>query len=209
MRKVSDVLRETREEKGVSLTAVERETKIKRIYLEAIERGAYHHLPSESYALGFVKNYAKYLGLPLATVVPLFRREYEAKRHVAIIPEFRKKQHTYNRKKIFSGRGLIVIAAIVLIAGYVLFQYSSVLFAPGLEIMSPKNNSTISGNVAQVRGKTDPYATVTVNGEEVYVSLDGTFKKAVYEFSGSNKIKIIAKNRFGKQSEKDIVVNVE
>ena len=60
-----------------------------------------------------------------------------------------------------------------------------------------------------MRGKTDPYAQVSVNGEEVYVALDGTFKKSVYQFSGNNKIKIVAKNRFGKQSEKAVNVIVE
>jgi len=61
--------------------------------------------------------------------------------------------------------------------------------------------------VIEVSGKTDPYATVTVEGEEVYVDLSGTFSKSVYAFSGANKIEIIAKNRFGKQKQEEIIVN--
>jgi cytoskeletal protein RodZ len=209
MKKVSELLKQTREDQGINIVAVERETKIKRIYLEAIERGRFEKLPSESYALGFVKNYAKFLGLPLSEIVPLFRREYAAVHNVHIIPEFRKKQHVFSKNRLFSGRGLIILAAVVIIIVYIFVQYSSLIFAPGVDVISPKNNSSISGNVVEVKGKTDPYATVEINGDEVYVDLSGTFKKSVYEFSGQNKIKIVAKNRFGKQSEKDIVVNVE
>lgn len=209
MRKVSDIIRQAREEKGIALSEVERATKIKKIYLQEIENGDFEKLPSESYALGFVKNYAKFLELPQNTIVPLFRREYDAKRHVSIIPEFRKKQHTYSKKTIFSGRGLIIIVVAAIIVGYIFFQYSSLIFAPTVDVETPKNGTTISGNVVEVKGKTDPYATLTINGDEVYVALDGTFKKSVYQFSGDNKIKIIVKNRFGKQSEKVVNVRVE
>lgn len=209
MRKVSDMLRETREEKGLKLADIERATKIKAVYLSEIEKGAFDKLPSESYAMGFVKNYAKHLGLPLATIVPLFRREYSAKMHLTIIPEFRKKQHLFNRKAIFSPRGLVIIFVFLIIAGYVFIQYSSLIFAPGLTIDSPKEGATISGNVVIVRGSTDPYATVTVEGDEVAVGLDGSFKKSVYEFSGDNKITITSKNRFGKESTKVIEVKVQ
>lgn len=209
MRKASELLKQTREEGKITLAEVERETKIKKIYLEEIEQGQFDMLPSESYALGFVKNYAKFLGLPLAEIVPLFRREYASKHHVSIIPEFRKKQNSFKRKNFFSGKSILLIAVGLIIIGYVLFQYSSLIFAPSVTILSPKNNSTIASNVVEVRGKTDPYATVSVNGEEVYVDLSGEFKKSVYEFSGNNKIKIVAKNKFGKESVKVISVNVE
>jgi cytoskeletal protein RodZ len=209
MRKVSDILREAREQKKLTFEEVESATKIKKSYLRSIENGDFANLPSESYALGFVKNYAKYLGLPMNTIAPLFRREYEEKKHISIVPEFRKTQSKFNRKFIFSSRGLLIISVVVIIAAYVFFQYSSVIFPPNLSVLSPKNNSLISGSVVEVTGKTDPYATLDINGEEVYVALDGSFRKSIYEFSGDNKITVVAKNRFGKQSEKIINIKAE
>lgn len=209
MRKASEMLREAREERGLSLAEVARETKIKMEFLEEIERGNFSKLPSESYALGFVKNYAKYLGLPLQNIVPVFRREYSARKRISIIPEFRRTQHKFNRKFIFSPRGLVLITAGLIVAGYILFQYSSLIFAPALNVVTPKNGESISGNVVEVRGKTDPYATVLINQDEVYVGLDGTFKKSIYEFSGEAKITVVAKNRFGHESRKIINVKVE
>ncbi|HVZ12620.1 MAG TPA: helix-turn-helix domain-containing protein [Patescibacteria group bacterium] len=209
MRKISDTLREIREKKGLKLSDVERETKIKRIYLEEIEKGDFDKLPSESYALGFVKNYGKYLGLPASLTVPLFRREYSSKKHVPIIPEFRKKQHVFNRSAIFSPRGILIIAVVLLVTGYIIFQYSSLIFAPNINLESPRDGQRVSGNVVEVKGKTDPYATVTINNYEVYVGIDGSFSKSVYEFSGDSKITIVAKNRFGKTSEKIVDVKVD
>jgi cytoskeletal protein RodZ len=209
MRKVSELLRETRERKYITLNTIEKETKIKKEFLEAIERGNFNRLPSESYALGFVKNYAKYLGLPLPTVVPLFRREYSQKMHVSIIPEFRKTQHKFNKKFIFSPQGFAIIFAIIIVIAYIFYQYSSLIFAPSLSVENPKNSQVVSGNVVEVKGKTDPYATVYIDKEEVYVGLDGSFKKSVYQFSGDAKITVTAKNRFGKESKKVINVRVE
>lgn len=209
MQKVSDLLREAREEKGLKLVDIERATKIKKEFLERIEAGRYEALPSESYALGFVKNYAKYLDLPLASIVPLFRREYSAKKHVSIIPDFRRSQHKFNRKFIAGPRGFLITLGVLIIAGYIFFQYRSLVFAPPLEIISPKSGARITTNVVEVRGRTDPYATLFVNGDEVYVGVDGSFKKSIYEFSGNNKITVSAKNRFGKESIKVINVKVE
>ncbi len=209
MRKISDFLKETRESRGLSLENVEEATKIKKIYLAAIERGDFKKLPSESYAQGFVKNYAKFLGIPAASSVPLFRREYESKQKVHIVPDFRRSQHKFNRHFFLSARGILLFIVIFVVAVYIFIQYSSLLFPPSITIISPKNGQTIDGNVAEVSGKTDPYATVTVDNDEVYVNLQGAFRKSEYLFSGDNKIKVVAKNRFGKQSEKIIDVKVK
>ena len=209
MRKVSDWLREARERQHITLSTIERETKIKKEFLEAIEKGNFTKLPSESYALGFVKNYAKYLNLPMGTIVPLFRREYNERMHVPIIPEFRRTQAKFNRSFIFTPKGIAVVLTIVIVAAYIFYQYSSLIFAPTLVVENPKNSQVIAGNVVEVVGKTDPYATVYIEGDEVYVDLSGSFRKSVYEFSGDAKITVIAKNRFGKESKKIINLKVE
>ncbi len=56
-------LREARVARGVSLQEVERETKIRRRYLEAIEAGDFSRLPDGPPARGFIRIYARFLGL--------------------------------------------------------------------------------------------------------------------------------------------------
>lgn len=56
-------MRRAREALGISLIEAERATKIRRKYLEAIEAGDFAQLPDGPPSRGFIKNYARYLGL--------------------------------------------------------------------------------------------------------------------------------------------------
>src|SRR3990167_7952046 len=133
MRKVSEMLREARERKAISLDTASEATKIKKEFLNSIEKGDFENLPSESYALGFVKNYARYLGVYTSQIAPLFRREYESKQKVHIVPEFRKNQHKFNRN-FFSPKGLFIVVIAIIVSVYIFFQYSSLIFPPPLTI---------------------------------------------------------------------------
>ena len=56
-------LRTSREERGYDFDRVERDTRISRGYIEAMERDQFDTLPAPVYARGFVRSYARYLGL--------------------------------------------------------------------------------------------------------------------------------------------------
>lgn len=207
MKKVSDYLREEREKQKLSLEEVEKATKIRKSFLVAIEDGRLHALPSESYALGFVKNYASFLGMSVQKAAAFFRREYQDKK-LEIVPEFRKSQHKFNRH-ILSVRAIFIASLFFVIGVYMFFQYRSFLFGPALSVTSPKNGETITKSVIEVKGKTDRYATVLVDEGEAYVGLDGSFKKSIYSYSGEKKITVIAKNRFGKETKEVVTVKVK
>ena len=59
------LLRETREAKGLTLNDVEQATRIQSRYLEALEDEEYDRLPGEVYVRGFLRNYARFLGIDL------------------------------------------------------------------------------------------------------------------------------------------------
>lgn len=208
MRKVSEVLRQEREKKGFKLEDVEKSTKIRKEFLEAIEEGKFHTLPSESYALGFVKNYASFLGLSENNIAPLFKREYKSDR-IQVVPEFRKTQNKFSRKFLFNTKAGVVLGAVLIVLGYIAFQYGSLLLGPKIKIEKPANNSVVTGNVVEIVGKTDPYATLTVDEDEVYVTIQGTFKKSLYVFEGEKTINVVAKNRFGKETKRAIKIKVQ
>ncbi len=58
-----DELRREREIRGISLREIAEATKVSRRFLEAIERDDHKHLPAPVFARGFVREYARYLGL--------------------------------------------------------------------------------------------------------------------------------------------------
>ena len=70
---VGDILRHARLKKGKTLNDVATELCIRRAYLEAIENVDYNSLPVEPYRLGYVRNYAEYLGLNGARIVQSFK----------------------------------------------------------------------------------------------------------------------------------------
>jgi len=207
MRKISEILHDTRIEKGYNLEQVVRATKIKKLFLVAIENGEYEKLPSESYALGFVKNYASLLGIDKVKAAALFRREYEGSKN-KMLPTFKSQEKSVKRIVIFTPRNIIIGLVILVIFGYIGIQYSSFFFGPRLEVTSPQDKMIVRNNIVDVSGKTDPYATVLINNEESYVSLDGTFKKTLYLFEGQRQIIIDSKNRNGKNTRRIVNVTV-
>lgn len=206
MRTISEMLQDARLEKGLTLDHVVKATKIKKAYLIAIERGRYDYLPSESYALGFVKNYASFLGIDKTKAAAMFRREFES--ISTNLPTFKSQDNRFVKKYFLTPRNFIFLATIIVIIGYVAFQYSSFLFGPRLEVTDPKQNVTVRNSIVEVKGKTDPYATVLINNDEAYVQLDGTFRKTLFLFQGKNKVIVTSKNRNGKETKEIINVNV-
>ena len=56
-------LRQAREEKDISISEVAEQTRISALYLESIENDDYRSLPGGIFNKGFVKSFAKYVGL--------------------------------------------------------------------------------------------------------------------------------------------------
>ena len=82
MDELGNVLREAREMKGLTLAEVQSVIRINARYLEALEAGDYHNLPTPVHVRGFLRNYARFLDLDPA---PLLER-YEASRNHRPLP---------------------------------------------------------------------------------------------------------------------------
>lgn len=72
---VGRLLRETREESRQAVSDVSDRLRIRSAFLVAIEEGRYNELPGPTYAVGFVRAYAGFLGLDSAEIVRRFREE--------------------------------------------------------------------------------------------------------------------------------------
>ncbi len=72
---VADTLSGAREEHGQDLHAVAQVLRIRYDYLEAIENGAFERLPGTTYAHGFLRTYAEFLGLDGEEIVERFKQE--------------------------------------------------------------------------------------------------------------------------------------
>jgi cytoskeleton protein RodZ len=75
--RLGEVLAETRAVHGLELADVSRNLLIREEYLSAIEKSDFDRLPGPTYAVGFVRSYADFLGLDGKAAVKLFKSERE------------------------------------------------------------------------------------------------------------------------------------
>jgi len=73
MKSLGDTLKSAREERGISMDQVIHETNISRNYLEALENEAFEEFPAEAYLVGFLRNYAEFLGLDADKIVGVYK----------------------------------------------------------------------------------------------------------------------------------------
>ncbi len=69
IQKIGEMFRERREEMHLSLKEAENSTSIRVGYLRAIELGKVQEFLSGIYALGFIKQYAEFLGFDVAKIM--------------------------------------------------------------------------------------------------------------------------------------------
>lgn len=73
MRTFGETLRQARIDRGITLADAERDTHIRRRYLEALESEDAGVLPPSVYTRGFIRTYADYLGLNPQAMVDLYQ----------------------------------------------------------------------------------------------------------------------------------------
>jgi cytoskeletal protein RodZ len=82
---VGQILREARTERGIELSEVERVTKIRVKFLQAMEEDRWEALPAPAYARGFLSIYARFLGLDEKALLDQYEKTVEgADRHEPI-----------------------------------------------------------------------------------------------------------------------------
>lgn len=207
---LGEKLKQIRNEKNLTLEDVSKSTKIKEEFLDFIEKGEYEKLPSATHAQGFVRNYAKFLDFPEKEATALFRREFDSDKSYKVLPRGFEAKEEFPIHRFKAGQTIVVFVLILVIfLGYILFQYRSAFLDPSLYIIYPKNNSIVNRSEITVFGRTEVNATVYVNDSSVAVDQNGNFQKIINVFPGKTTIDIKAVNKFLRQTEKKIEVDVK
>ena len=76
LQSVSDYLKQQRKNQKLTITSVSKDICVRRCFIEALEDGRFEDLPELTFALGFVKAYAKLLKLDERQVAEQFKAEY-------------------------------------------------------------------------------------------------------------------------------------
>jgi cytoskeletal protein RodZ len=217
--KLGEVLRAARETKGVDLTRVERDTKIRERYLSALERGEYRELPGSVYTKGFLRNYGSYLGLDPEYLIDLYRLETSVATERPRVPSPPRPIATRGSRAFVITPGLVFAAVLTIAVGAFIayLGYELVTFArePELRITDPPTNvSAYTETTMTVRGETEPNAQVVVSNltenPTVTADADGHFEVTVQLLPGSNVIELQARdgttNRDSEVERRTVVV---
>ena len=118
-------LRRRREELGLSLNDLAASTRVHKTYLQALEEEHLRMLPGNTYAVGFLRIYARELGLPVA---PLLAALHGSEEHASDAelpatggshpPAARRKQRKGSTPRLLAWLCLLLLA----VAGYVYWQ---------------------------------------------------------------------------------------
>lgn len=205
------ILKSERLKKNIPFEEVEKETKIRIRYIQAIENGDYDILPSSVYAIGFLKRYANFLAINSTKLIKLYKQEadiYHISANSKIIPsrQIKEIKLLITPKLIAIGFVSVIVLSLFIYMG---FSISGLLSAPDLEIFYPIDQAKVNQEVIIVEGKTEETAKLFINDHEVVLDENGAFIQEVKLEKGLNKLKIVSQNKINKKTEKDLTILVE
>lgn len=199
--KLGEVLRTAREAKAVDVARVERDTKIRARYVEALESGEYRDLPGAVYTKGFLRNYGLYLGLDPEYLIDLYRLETRIGRADQPAVPSPPRPIGRRRRGLVVEPGILVAAILTILVGaliaYLGFEFVTFARTPDLRITDPEGNvQSWTEPMYTVRGVTARNARVEISGlgenPSVVADADGRFEVTVPLVPGSNVLSVTA-----------------
>lgn len=200
MVRAGEILKKERLRKKLTIEEVETATKIRKKFIKALEDSETDDLPPSPFVKGFIKNYSDFLGLKSEVLLALFRRE-EKENKKEILP---KGLISPLNQSIFK---ITPSLAVAFFAGFFLFLFSAYLFreyraffeGPLLTIESPKDDFFTQEEKMEVKGRTEKEAALIINGQPVNLETDGSFSAVLNLSPGTNTVKIVSRNKFGRE----------
>lgn len=196
---VAEQLRRARQATGLKVEEAARRLKIRRLYLDALEKGDYHLLPQGVYRLNFLREYAYFLGLDPLPLIKQFNREVRyapvvkgqlfdrrvvSKRHLLALPQL-------VRNAII---GVLIIGCLV----YVGVLLQRIFKPPFLEVTYPTDSLVVTETKLIISGQSEPEAEIKINGETVLADNQGYFEREIYLQAGINNITISSEKKYSR-----------
>lgn len=196
-------LRRYREQAGMSVEGVARESKIALRYVRALEEGDWKAFSARVYAQGSVRRVAHVLkDVDADALIAACGREWDLALGGSgdidyTIPRAVGRSRRFMLTPRRLGATAAAGAAILLIA-FLSIRLVAFTAAPGLAIYSPADESGFASSTVEVAGRTEKESSLTVNGRELTLDERGSFDEKIELPQGVNKLHFISRNRFGK-----------
>ncbi len=99
--------------------------------------------------------------------------------------------------------GFFVLLGLVIV-GYTLFQAQKIIQGPVIEIYSPKDGTTFNQSLIQIEGRAKNIAYLNLNDKPIFTDKNGYFSEKLLLLPGYNIIKLDARDKFKKYTEKKL-----
>ncbi len=132
---LGEFFRETRKDKGISIDEIVRDTNIPKRYLESIESDSFDVFPGETYAIGFVTNYADALEVDRDLVISLYKRQMKIEQDSPI------EQLVGKKKQFIPNMNMLIIVGVIIISFIFILLISYII-----NRNSPRSNETENSN---------------------------------------------------------------
>jgi len=202
-------VRRKRKALGLSLSRLEKISKIKEEHLLALEKRDFKKLPSDVYVRGFIFSLAKILEF---SGKEMFKKYKEEKAEYESLQRKKQKRNLFFREEIkqrsFWVTPRIITAVLILVAvlGFSIYfwvEISGFASAPRLQIENPGNSEfKTSDDKITFSGTTDSSAKITLAGQTIPVGGDGKFVQELHLQKGLNLIEIVAESKGAKKTSK-------
>lgn len=176
------LLRDARQERGLSIEDVSHATRIKPQFLEALEHGDYSLLPGQAYVTGFLRNYAAHVGLHPGDVL----QDYHAEKpfqQPTVKPATRVLESGHYREHRSRLVWAFAVVVLLLGGGFAIQQYNAIYAHPysppnmtpaniGAAVPTIPSQPAIQTVRLQLRAFFKPVRVwITVDGRHVYSGL--------------------------------------
>jgi len=203
MKDIGNFLKERREAKGISLIEVEKDLKIRKKYLQALEEGNIDVIPGKTYLVGYLRNYSKYLSIDeenINQIIQTYKNLEKQKVKLEKTKEeniyFKTKDRSmFEKKRVFFPVKYVYLASFVLIIFIGLFLLSrSLKEAQDFPIPSPEIGNETSINIEEKADDISTLAEELVESEAEAIIAESETEESVLA-EKLPILKLIAHNR--------------
>ncbi len=214
---VAALLKQAREESGLSRPAVAVRSKIPERYIAMFEDDVQgHNMPEDVYAKIYLKAYGKFLGFDANTLVDLYKKE-----RARVAPAAPQERRAPARTSSSSGstrrhptksiptsqmvvtpkiiQSALLGLAVVGFAAYFGIQVKKLIAPPDIALVSPQDGLVTEDRSLIVEGRTDSEVLLHINGKQVSPDADGKFKDTLDLQEGLNIITVTGAKKHSKE----------
>lgn len=195
---IGEQLSRAREALGFSVQKVAEHTKINSRFIQSLEQGLYKELPGPVYVRKYIFELCRMYGLSFKQLEEQLKLEQALSQPKEIKLSPKSSSKPLWIPSLF--RWGVVGVVVAVIGAYFTWEVVRLLTPPQVEVSEPSQDIVLDQPTITVKGKTQPGAQVTINGEAADVDAAGAFQEVVALRPGLNRLEIAAQTRFSSQS---------